>query len=551
MHDVTELVGRAQRGDNAAYTELIYRFQQLAVGYGYAQLGDMQLAEDVAQESFVYAFHQLPQLREPAAFPSWLRQIVHGQINRILRKRQVSLIALDAALHIPSDHATLAETIIRQEQANQLFAAIDTLPEHQHIAVALFYIGEYSQQVISAFLEIPVATVKSRLHAARKRLRATLQDEAMTAERMRTMIHETLTQQATATKVMRLFKAIAEDDRTTAELLLKADPSLAQAMGLEWSDYWHGEAAAIHVAVMHRRYAMIDLLLAHGADVNQRDTHNWDALHFALDMDDADAISADYNWKEMYNFLLERGAQPDLSIPIWLDDHAKVREMLAAQPQLVNALTVLNATPLCFAWDEEMAEILLTYGADPFFKLTSPWSVEYGNDTPLRWHAGRPERPQMFRYLLQKLGIENDIFLAAAQGEAEQVRVWLDQDGNLLQARTGNDHVLQVDLTPLHVAAKYRQPAVAKLLLERGADPNATTATIKGMTPLHIAVMCSAGDEIIVRTEVPQLLLEHGADLLVRDSVRNMTPLEWAEATHINEEKDRTAVAALIREFIG
>ena len=45
------------------------------------------------------------------------------------------------------------------------------------------------------------------------------------------------------------------------------------------------------------------------------------------------------------------------------------------------------------------------------------------------------------------------------------------------------------------------------------------------------------------------MLLEHGADLQARDSVRQMTPLEWAEATHINEEKDRRAVAELIKEF--
>ena len=90
--------------------------------------------------------------------------------------------------------------------------------------------------------------------------------------------------------------------------------------------------------------------------------------------------------------------------------------MLTNAPQQANAITVLNGTPLGFAWDEEMAEILLEYGADPFFKLEDPWCVEYGNDTPMRWHAGRPERPHMFRFLLEKLGIERDIFFGRGPG---------------------------------------------------------------------------------------------------------------------------------------
>ncbi len=86
-------------------------------------------------------------------------------------------------------------------------------------------------------------------------------------------------------------------------------------------------------------------------------------------------------------------------------------------------------------------------------------------------------------------------------------------------------------------------------MLEYGAEVNATTSSVKDMTPLHLAVWLSAGDEIIVRPELPRLLLEYGADVGARDSERKMTPLEWAEARHEDEEKDRTEVAALLRQF--
>ncbi|MEM7128174.1 MAG: hypothetical protein AAF702_17710 [Chloroflexota bacterium] len=55
---------------------------------------------------------------------------------------------LDGALHVPSYYIDLAEEVIQQEYHDQLLTVIDTLPEHQRTVVALFYIGEYSQQVI-------------------------------------------------------------------------------------------------------------------------------------------------------------------------------------------------------------------------------------------------------------------------------------------------------------------------------------------------------------------------------------------------------------------
>lgn len=115
--------------------------------------------------------------------------------------------------------------------------------------------------------------------------------------------------------------------------------------------------------------------------------------------------------------------------------------------------------------------------------------------------------------------------------------------------RTGPTHVLTADFTPLHVAARYRQPVIARLLLEQGANPNVTTASVKDMTPLHLAVKYSAGDEDEIRLDVPQLLLAYGANRRLRDSVRQLTPLEWAERMYMDDEKGRTAVAKLLREY--
>ncbi|MCE7980606.1 MAG: sigma-70 family RNA polymerase sigma factor [Caldilinea sp. CFX5] len=141
MNDVHLLVERAQQGDRTAYNHLIQRFQKMAVAYGYAKLGDRSLAEDVAQEAFLYAYRTLDQLREPAAFPGWFRRVVQGQINRHQRQRQPHYVDLEAADELMVNRTSPAATW----EAQEVLVAIDALPEAQRTVIALFYIGEYSQ----------------------------------------------------------------------------------------------------------------------------------------------------------------------------------------------------------------------------------------------------------------------------------------------------------------------------------------------------------------------------------------------------------------------
>ena len=67
MAELSWIVERSREGDLEAFAELVRRFQDMAHGYAYSVLGDFQLAEDVAQESFIDAYHNLDSLRVPAA----------------------------------------------------------------------------------------------------------------------------------------------------------------------------------------------------------------------------------------------------------------------------------------------------------------------------------------------------------------------------------------------------------------------------------------------------------------------------------------------------
>jgi RNA polymerase sigma factor (sigma-70 family) len=144
VEELTALVARARRGEHAAYGVIVRRFQDMAVGYGYAVLGDLQLAEDAAQEAFLNAYSDLHALRDPAAFPGWFRRIVLKHVDRVRRRRrpQVSIEQMPEVIsHAPGP----VEVVERREARDQVYAAMEALSEGQRVALTLFYIDGYSQ----------------------------------------------------------------------------------------------------------------------------------------------------------------------------------------------------------------------------------------------------------------------------------------------------------------------------------------------------------------------------------------------------------------------
>lgn len=198
--DVTPLVMQAQTGDRAAFSQLVRRFQDMAVGYAYSILGDFQLAEDAAQEAFVQAYLDLSKLREPQAFSSWFRRIVFKYCDRQYRGKRVWTVPLEKARHVSSQEPCPMQHAERREFSDRIMQAIQTLPETQRIVTTLFYINGYTQAEVGEFLDVPVTTVKSRLHQARKSLQ-----HAMT-----NMVEETLKQHAPGKEFTRKVEEILD-----------------------------------------------------------------------------------------------------------------------------------------------------------------------------------------------------------------------------------------------------------------------------------------------------------------------------------------------------
>jgi RNA polymerase sigma factor (sigma-70 family) len=177
--EITCLIKQAQCGQTRAFDALVHRFQDRAVGYARSILHDSAAAEDAAQEAFVQAWRDLGQLRDPVAFPVWLRRIIFKHCDRVRRVRHLTLVSFDDAFHI--DGGTEPATFLESAQnAQQVRLSLETLPEREREVALLYYLGERDLAEIAAFLGIPRTTVKNRLHAARKRLRKELWEMAET-----------------------------------------------------------------------------------------------------------------------------------------------------------------------------------------------------------------------------------------------------------------------------------------------------------------------------------------------------------------------------------
>ena len=213
MKELSQLVEAAQAGDSEAYAALVQRFQGMAYAIASRYVGDHHLAQDLVQDAIIEALLHLPQLKEPSAFPGWFRQIVFRQCTRLLRQATLPYSSLEAASADLIAERDTEDLVMQAEREAAVRAALASLPRHEQLVAALFYGCGYSYNEMSAFLKIPITTVKKRLHSARQKLRtqlqATLRDEIENANARPASNDEAAEIAGIAIRMARLFKRVA------------------------------------------------------------------------------------------------------------------------------------------------------------------------------------------------------------------------------------------------------------------------------------------------------------------------------------------------------
>jgi len=179
--DDSVLIARAQRGDTAAYEEIVQRYQQIAFRTAYVITGSSADAEDAAQEGFVKAYRALDRFRLGADLRPWLLRIVANEArNRVRssgRRHQLELRLTEGFR--PGDAAPSPEAVaIAADDRRRLLAMVNALSEEDRLVIASRYFLQLSGEETAAALGIAEGTVKSRLSRALARLRARVEEAA-------------------------------------------------------------------------------------------------------------------------------------------------------------------------------------------------------------------------------------------------------------------------------------------------------------------------------------------------------------------------------------
>jgi len=143
----------------------------LAFRVAFSVLRQREDAEDVAQEAFAKAYRSFRQLQDRERFRAWLVRMTFRMAidrQRANRRRFVREQAIEIA------RETTGDTVVEQERAEQLWRAIDALPEKLRLTIVLAGIQGHDIREVATLLDVPDGTVKSRLFLARKQLRERL-----------------------------------------------------------------------------------------------------------------------------------------------------------------------------------------------------------------------------------------------------------------------------------------------------------------------------------------------------------------------------------------
>lgn len=176
------LVAAARRHEPRAWDQLLQRHQLPLFTYAAELLRDRQAALDAVQETFAAAVRHIGGLRDDARFASWLFGIAHQKCLQHLRRGKRAGEFFDDGAEPPEEFADddapdPRDVVLQEERAGEFFALVEQLPAAQRSALLLHVLEDFSLEEIATIAGVPVGTVKSRLHHAKRALRRLVEEK--------------------------------------------------------------------------------------------------------------------------------------------------------------------------------------------------------------------------------------------------------------------------------------------------------------------------------------------------------------------------------------
>jgi len=175
-----ELVDRCRRDEPGAFEELVDHFKNLVFALIVRTVADRSRAEDLAQDVFLRVHRGLPYFRGEARLSTWIYRIVVNVCAQEKTDRQARERAAQVSLDDP-DAPRTPSTVDRQfgdiELRDRLEKAIRQLPSHYRVLIAGHYLQGLQYEDLADAMQLPLGTVKTQLHRAKRQLRELLEGD--------------------------------------------------------------------------------------------------------------------------------------------------------------------------------------------------------------------------------------------------------------------------------------------------------------------------------------------------------------------------------------
>ena len=182
-----DIVALARAGEEPAYRELIRRYERPIFSLLYRMVRDRELAEDLAQETFVKALNAIESYRPEFKFSSWIFKIANNAAIDHLRRRELDTLSLEGSPHAETPDAIEAtalqigarqesplDAVEARELGGQIEVAIARLRPEYRSCILLRHVEGRAYEEIAEILGLPLGTVKTYIHRARNELRQAL-----------------------------------------------------------------------------------------------------------------------------------------------------------------------------------------------------------------------------------------------------------------------------------------------------------------------------------------------------------------------------------------
>ena len=178
-HHDDELIELTLNGQREAFGLLVRKYQDRLYNGMVQILRSGPEAEDTIQEAFILALTKLHTFKGKSNFFTWLYRISYNVAMTRLRRRKptvsIDSAVADVQLDFPDDQPLADDRLVKQERAKQLMEALDEMSEEHRAILVLREMEEMDYSEISEVLEMPIGTVRSRLHRARIQFRELLE----------------------------------------------------------------------------------------------------------------------------------------------------------------------------------------------------------------------------------------------------------------------------------------------------------------------------------------------------------------------------------------